>query len=104
LLLQHSAFHPCKPSSFNCSPLKTHLPTTPQTQKGIVEAWAAGASWSDIMADVELDDGDMARLLARTVDVLRQALFLEHLLPYLMGPAREALRGMDRPPISDLTL
>lgn len=56
------------------------------------------------MAGVDLDDGDMARLLARTVDVLRQMLFLEHLLPYLMGPARDAVRGMDRPPISDLTL
>ena len=55
------------------------------------------------MAGVDLDDGDMARLLARTVDVLRQALFLEHLLPYLMGPARDAIRGWDRPPISDLT-
>lgn len=56
------------------------------------------------MEDVDLDDGDMARLLARTVDVLRQALFVEHLLPYIVGPARDAVRGMDRQPISDLTL
>jgi hypothetical protein len=56
------------------------------------------------MAGVDLDDGDMARLLARTVDVLRQALFLEHLLPYIVAPARQAIRGMDRSPISDLTL
>ncbi|KIY96267.1 hypothetical protein MNEG_11697 [Monoraphidium neglectum] len=71
---------------------------------GIVEAWASGASWADVMGGVDLDDGDMARLLARTVDVLRQAIFLEHLLPYIVPPAREAVRAMDRPPISDLTL
>ena len=56
------------------------------------------------MSDVDLDDGDMARLFARTVDVLRQALFLDHLLPYILGPARDAVRGMNRQPISDLTL
>ena len=81
------------------------LPSPPRTpHPGIVEAWAAGASWSDIMSDVDLDDGDMARLFARTVDVLRQALFLDHLLPYILGPARDAVRGMNRQPISDLTL
>ncbi len=39
---------------------------------GIVEAWAAGASWQQIMADSSMDDGDMARLLIRTTDLLRQ--------------------------------
>ena len=71
---------------------------------GIVEAWARGTPWTDIMAGVDLDDGDMARLLARTVDVLRQVLFLEHLLPYVVGPARDAVRAMDRSPISDLAV
>lgn len=39
---------------------------------GLVEAWAAGASWQEVMADTSLDDGDMARLLARTADMLKQ--------------------------------
>lgn len=39
---------------------------------GIVEAWAAGASWSQIMEDSTLDDGDVARLLIRTADLLKQ--------------------------------
>lgn len=39
---------------------------------GLVEAWAAGASWQEVMADTDLDDGDMARLLARTADMLKQ--------------------------------
>jgi superfamily II RNA helicase len=39
---------------------------------GLVEAWAGGASWQEIMQDTSIDDGDMARLLARTADMLKQ--------------------------------
>lgn len=39
---------------------------------GLVEAWAGGASWQEIMIDTSIDDGDMARLLARTADMLKQ--------------------------------
>jgi superfamily II RNA helicase len=39
---------------------------------GVVEAWAAGATWSQLMADSSMEDGDMARLLIRTTDLLRQ--------------------------------
>ena len=39
---------------------------------GVVEAWAAGCSWGEVMADCNLDDGDMARLLTRTLDLLKQ--------------------------------
>lgn len=46
------------------------LPTAPLS--GLVEAWAGGVSWADVMADTSLDDGDMARLLARTADMLKQ--------------------------------
>jgi hypothetical protein len=57
-----------------------------------------------VVEGLDLDDGDLARLLARTADVLRQARYLDSLLPYLIAPARDALRGMDRSPISDLAL
>lgn len=69
---------------------------------GVVEAWASGAAWSQITADCGLDEGDVARLLMRTVDSLRQAAFCEHLLPSLRQSARAAARAMDRAPISDL--
>eukprot|EP00798_Chlamydomonas_sp_ICE-L_P018421 gene18421-24896_t len=59
---------------------------------GIVEAWAAGATWADIMQDTTMDDGDMARLLIRTNDLLRQP------------AAMEALKGMDRSPIAELKI
>ncbi|GAX72807.1 hypothetical protein CEUSTIGMA_g262.t1 [Chlamydomonas eustigma] len=68
---------------------------------GLVEAWAAGATWSQIMGDSTLDDGDMARLLTRTGDLLRQISRNTYLLPDLRDVAQEALIGMDRKPISD---
>ena len=69
---------------------------------GVVEAWASGASWTEVTADCGLDDGDVARLLTRTVDVARQAAHCVHLLPGLRAAARRAAAGMDRKPICDL--
>jgi superfamily II RNA helicase len=43
---------------------------------GLVEAWAGGATWAEVMQDTSLDDGDMARLLARTADMLKQVIRL----------------------------
>jgi len=39
----------------------------------VVEAWAAGGTWAQVTADSNLDDGDVARLLGRAADLLRQA-------------------------------
>lgn len=69
---------------------------------GVVEAWASGASWTEVTADCGLDDGDVARLLTRTVDVLRQSANCDYLLPGLRSSARKAAAAMDRKPISDL--
>lgn len=72
------------------------------TLAGVVEAWASGLGWNEVTGDCDLDDGDVARLLMRTVDSLRQAAFCEHLLPPLRSAAKTAARKMNRPPISDL--
>ena len=69
---------------------------------GLVEAWASGASWQEITEDCSLDDGDVARLLMRTTDALRQLMHCEHLLPETRTAARLANRAMNRIPISDL--
>jgi superfamily II RNA helicase len=54
-----------------------------------------------IMQDSALDDGDIARLLIRTVDLLKQISWQHALLPHLRDAAQEALRGMDRKPIAE---
>lgn len=69
---------------------------------GLVEAWASGASWQEITQDCSLDDGDIARLLMRTTDALRQIMHCEHLFSDLRSVARAANRAMNRNPISDL--
>lgn len=69
---------------------------------GLVEAWAAGASWEQITKDTTVDDGDLARLLSRVVDVLRQVAHCRHLDPNMRATARAAVKAMVRQPISDL--
>jgi superfamily II RNA helicase len=54
------------------------------------------------MSDCNLDDGDVARLLSRSVDLLRQVAHCEHLLPSVRASARKAGAAMNRAPISDL--
>ncbi|KAK9908752.1 hypothetical protein WJX75_002337 [Coccomyxa subellipsoidea] len=69
---------------------------------GVVEAWAAGSTWEQTMTDCNLDDGDVARLLNRTMDLLKQTSHCRDLLPALRKEARKAVHAMNRKPISDL--
>lgn len=39
---------------------------------GIVEAWASGASWQELIENSGMDEGDIARLLRRSLDLLIQ--------------------------------
>jgi hypothetical protein len=51
------------------------------------------------MQDTGIDDGDVARLLIRTVDLLKQIGWLQGLLSHLRDSVLDALRGMERKPI-----
>ncbi|CAH9146624.1 unnamed protein product [Cuscuta epithymum] len=69
---------------------------------GMVEAWASGLTWREIMIDCAMDEGDLARLLRRTIDLLAQVPKLPHIDPLLKSNAKIASSVMDRPPISEL--
>ncbi|KAI3855245.1 hypothetical protein MKX03_026103 [Papaver bracteatum] len=69
---------------------------------GIIEAWASGLTWREIMMDCAMDDGDLARLLRRTIDLLVQIPKLPDIDPVLQKNALAASSVMDRPPISEL--
>ncbi|KAI3502430.1 hypothetical protein L1887_30499 [Cichorium endivia] len=69
---------------------------------GMVEAWASGLTWREIMMDCAMDEGDLARLLRRTMDVLAQIPKLPDIDPQLQRNAIAASNVMDRPPISEL--
>ncbi|OIW10527.1 hypothetical protein TanjilG_15899 [Lupinus angustifolius] len=69
---------------------------------GMVEAWASGLTWREMMMDCAMDDGDLARLLRRTIDLLAQIPKLTDVDPLLQRNAKVAYDFMDRPPISEL--
>ena len=69
---------------------------------GLVEAWVAGATWDQIPTDTSLDPGDIARLLSRVVDVLRQAVHCQSLEKGIRDAARLGVKQMVRQPISEL--
>ncbi|PON53749.1 DEAD-box ATP-dependent RNA helicase ISE [Trema orientale] len=69
---------------------------------GMVEAWASGLTWREMMMDCAMDEGDLARLLRRTIDLLAQVPKLPDIDPVLQSNARAASEVMDRPPISEL--
>jgi superfamily II RNA helicase len=71
---------------------------------GVVESWAAGNSWAQVIKDCSLDDGDVARLLSRTADLLKQTAHCPSLLSPLQTTARRAVKAMTRKPIRELLI
>ncbi|GAB2297281.1 DExH-box ATP-dependent RNA helicase DExH15 chloroplastic [Dionaea muscipula] len=69
---------------------------------GMVEAWASGLTWREIMMDCAMDEGDLVRLLRRTIDLLAQIPKLPDIDPLLQGNALTASSVMQRSPISEL--
>lgn len=69
---------------------------------GMAEAWASGLTWREMMMDCAMDEGDLARLLRRTIDLLAQIPKLPDIDPLLQSNAKMASSVMDRPPISEL--
>ncbi|KAL3501264.1 hypothetical protein ACH5RR_035713 [Cinchona calisaya] len=69
---------------------------------GMVEGWASGLTWRELMMDCAMDEGDLARLLRRTIDLLAQIPKLPDIDPLLQRNAKSTSDIMDRPPISEL--
>jgi DSHCT (NUC185) domain len=68
---------------------------------GLVESWALGCEWSELCQSTSLDQGDVCRLLRRTMEVLRQVTLLPTLPKLVRDRARRAVDMMDRFPVSD---
>jgi superfamily II RNA helicase len=69
---------------------------------GMIELWASGASWTELCANTSLDEGDIVRILRRTVDILSQIPNVPHLSPELRLNARRAVQVIDRFPINEM--
>merc|ERR1712070_1332339 len=80
------------------------FPTTLDMElAGIVQCWYSGFEWQELVESTSLDQGDLSRLLRRTIDLLRQIPVLPRGVvgEALKNRAREAADRMDRFPVSD---
>ena len=68
---------------------------------GLVHAWAKGVSWSDLIANTSLDEGDVVRIMRRTVDLLAQVPYCEAISEQLRTHARQALKAINRFPVAE---
>jgi len=68
---------------------------------GLVYAWAKGVSWSDLIANTSLDEGDVVRIMRRTVDLLAQIPYCEAISEQLRSHARAALKAINRFPVCE---
>jgi superfamily II RNA helicase len=69
---------------------------------GLVARWARGASWNEVIASTSLDEGDVVRVLRRTVDLLAQIPYAEAISDQLRRNARRALRAINRFPVCEV--
>jgi ATP-dependent RNA helicase HelY len=64
-----------------------------------VYAWARGVSWERLLEFVQIDEGDMASLITRSADHLRQVTNLRETHPQLSSVAEEAIELLLREPV-----
>ncbi len=68
---------------------------------GIIQNWALGVSWVELCSKTSLDEGDVVRLLRRTVDILSQIPHVPHATVNLQNNAIAAIRMLDRFPVNE---
>ena len=65
-----------------------------------VFAWARGKDWQEIVAEIGLSEGDLAMLILRTADNLRQLMALKDTHPEIADLARRAREAILREPVA----
>lgn len=68
---------------------------------GLVDAWAKGTCWNDLIANTSLDEGDVVRIIRRTIDLLSQVPHCEVISQQLRKNARLALNAINRFPVCE---
>ncbi|MBD2020282.1 RNA helicase, partial [Leptolyngbya sp. FACHB-36] len=68
---------------------------------GLVEQWALGVDWLELCANTSLDEGDVVRLLRRTLDFLSQVPHVPHVSTELKANAYRAIQLIDRFPVNE---
>ncbi|ARV61538.1 DEAD/DEAH box helicase [Nostocales cyanobacterium HT-58-2] len=68
----------------------------------LVEQWALGIEWAELCENTSLDEGDVVRILRRTLDLLSQIPHVPHLSESLQRNAYRAMQLIDRFPINEV--
>jgi len=69
---------------------------------GLVEQWALGVDWVNLCENTTLDEGDVVRMLRRTLDFLSQIPHVPNLPSSIKRNASRALQLMDRFPVNEI--
>ena len=68
----------------------------------LLEQWALGAEWVELCSNTSLDEGDVVRLLRRTLDLLSQIPHIPHISASLQRNAYRAMQLLDRFPVNEV--
>ncbi|MGL5923392.1 DEAD/DEAH box helicase [Chroococcidiopsis sp.] len=68
----------------------------------LIEQWSLGVEWTELCANTSLDEGDVVRLLRRTLDLLSQIPHVPFLSESLRRNAYRAIQLMDRFPVNEV--
>lgn len=68
----------------------------------LVEQWALGEEWAELCTNTSLDEGDVVRLLRRTLDFLSQIPHVPNLPEVLQRNAYRAMQLLDRFPVNEV--
>jgi superfamily II RNA helicase len=67
----------------------------------LVEQWALGVEWLELISHTSLDEGDVVRILRRTLDFLSQIPHVPHVADSLRRNACRAMQLIDRFPVNE---
>ena len=68
----------------------------------LVEQWALGVEWEELVNNASLDEGDVVRMLRRTLDFLSQIPHVPCLSDALRRNAHRAMQLIDRFPVNEV--
>ena len=68
---------------------------------GIISEWASGKKWKELIFNTSLDEGDVVRILRRSIDVLSQIQYCIGTSNKLKNKAKLALKSINRFPVSE---
>jgi superfamily II RNA helicase len=68
---------------------------------GLIEQWALGTDWTVLGSNTSLDEGDIVRILRRTLDFLSQLPHVPHLPDTLRANTYRAIQLIDRFPVNE---